>query len=253
MRLLLNLKAMKNCSYDQRYFHKFQGFIYNLLRDTPYEFLHDKPGYKFFCFSNIFPIADLKANETKRWLISSPDRAFIKILKERLETLAKEEKPINLGEMSFLIKEVTSLNVRLKKNSKLRAATPIIIRIPERNYERYDIPPSYRKKHYVFWRPCYSFEAFVKQLEENLIKKYNEFHKTNLEIERIFELFKFIKGPIANHVLINGKEQLFIGSLWEFHFSFLTPKQKKILSFAIDCGFGERNSFGFGFMNILKN
>jgi len=247
MRLLLNLISEKDCVYDLSYFNKIQGLIYNLLENSIYRKIHDKPGYKFFCFSNIFPIGNLKENDSRNLLISSPDGAFIKLLKNRIE----EKDSIGIGEMQFHIDKIKILNPILRKNSRLISATPIVIRIPERNYEKYKIPEEYRKRRYIFWRPCYSFEAFVKQLEENLIKKYNEFHKTEIEMERIFEVFKFIKGPIANHVLIDGREQLFIGSLWEFHFSYLTKEQKKILNFALDCGFGERNSFGFGFVNIL--
>ena len=64
-------------------------------------------------------------------------------------------------------------------------------------------------------------------------------------------MFKF-KKQVVNHVIINGKEQIIVGSIWEFWFSYLNKEQKKILKFGIDCGFGERNSLGFGFMNVVK-
>ncbi|MGC8812420.1 MAG: CRISPR-associated endoribonuclease Cas6, partial [Candidatus Aenigmatarchaeota archaeon] len=75
MRLLVELEASKSFEYDLKYFHKLQGFVYKLLRETPYKSLHDKGGYKFFCFSNIFPIPidyKIKKGEEKRVLISSP-------------------------------------------------------------------------------------------------------------------------------------------------------------------------------------
>ncbi|MEM4710204.1 MAG: hypothetical protein QXT97_04435, partial [Candidatus Diapherotrites archaeon] len=54
MRLLCKLKA--RCSFDYSAIepHKTQGFIYNQLLGTPFENLHDKKSYKFFCFSNFF-------------------------------------------------------------------------------------------------------------------------------------------------------------------------------------------------------
>jgi CRISPR-associated endoribonuclease Cas6 len=250
MRLLLELTSTKDFEYDLKYYHKLQGFIYSLLRDTPYSILHDKKGYKFFCFSNIFPVPEdgkIKRGDKKKLLISSPDKLFINFLEEKV----KERKEINIGEMQFELNNVKRFNVKLKKNFKLITATPIIIRIPEKNYEKYKIPMEFRKKRYVYWRPQYSFEAFVKQLEENLIKKYNEFYNVKFEIERIFEMFKFVKSTV-NHTIINGKEQMLVGSIWEFGFSYLNPEQKKILEFGIDCGFGERNSLGFGFMNVVR-
>lgn len=244
--------ASKNFVYDLKYFHKLQGFIYSLLKGTKYSILHDKKGYKFFCFSNVFPIPDdhrIKMGDKKFLIISSPDRVFLRILKEKLEEFNENT---HIGEMGFKVESVKKLKIKLKRNVRLISATPIIIRIPERSYEKYKIPKKFRKKRYVYWRPQYSFEAFVKQLEENLIKKYEEFYKTKIEIERIFEIYKFRKGPVVNHVVVNGKEQVFVGSLWEFWFSYLSKEQKKILEFGIDCGFGERNSLGFGFIN-LKN
>lgn len=255
MRVLLRLEAVKDCEYDLKYFHKLQGFIYSLLKETEYRILHDKKEYKFFCFSNIFPVdietMSIKSGERKNLLISSPDNLFIKFLEDKLNELSNDNKLLNIGEMQFKLEAISLVKPKLMRSCRLISATPIVIRIPEKNYEKYVIPFKYMKKRYVYWRPRYSFEAFVRQLEENLIKKYNEFYKTNFEIERIFEMFKFIK-PTVNHVIINGGEQMMVGSIWEFYFSYLSKEQKKILEFGIDCGFGERNSLGFGFMNVVR-
>jgi CRISPR-associated endoribonuclease Cas6 len=251
MRIFLKLKSTKNCDYDLKYFHKLQGFVYRLLRDTDYGILHDKKGYKFFCFSNIFPIGNVKVGEERNLIISSPDRVFIKLLEEKIRKMMDDNAKINIGEYEFEIEDVSTFRVKLRKNINLVSATPIVVRIPEKNYERYNIPVEFRKRRYVYWRPQYSFEAFLKQLEENLIKKYNEFHKTDFEIESIFEVLKFDK-PVVNHVIIKGKEKVIIGSIWQFQFSYLNLEQKKILEFGIDAGFGERNSLGFGFMNVME-
>jgi len=244
MRLLLVLESSKDSFYDLKYHHKFQGFVYKHIRPY-YEGLHDKKGYKFFCFSNLFPIGVMKKREERNWIISSPDSAMIKWLGANIP------EKIHLGEMEFFVKEKKFFMPKLGK--KIVTTTPIIIRIPKKNYDKYGIPKEYRKKNYVYWRPCYSFDAFVKQLEENLIKKYSEFHKKRIDINKIFEFFKF-KRAVANRVIIEGKEQTFIGSLWEFYFSNFTKEQKEILKFALDSGFGERNSLGFGFVNsVLEN
>jgi CRISPR-associated endoribonuclease Cas6 len=252
MRLMLKLKATKACAYDLKYFTKLQGFVYSLLKSSEYSFLHDKKQYKFFCFSNIYPVGDIKEGERRNLLISSPDEKFIDVLEGKLKSFIDEKKPINIGEYQFELQKIKKFKLKLKKkNVKLISATPIIIRIPEKNYEKYNIPEKFRKKRYVFWRPEYSFEAFIKQLEENLTKKYNEFYKTNIKPEPIFEMFKFIK-PTVNHIIMEGKEQIVVGSIWEFWFSYLAEEQKKILEFGVDAGFGERNSLGFGFVNVIK-
>lgn len=238
----MKLKAKKDMAYDEKYFHKFQGFIYKHI-EPYYNELHDKKGYKFFCFSNLFPIGDMKKGDERNWIISSPDKAMIKWL------YANIPEEIHLGEMEFYVKEKEMFTPKLER--KIICATPIIIRISERNYDRYNIPKEYRKKGFIYWRPCYSFDAFVKQLEENLIKKYEEFYNKKVDIKTIFQFFKF-KKSVANHVIIEGKEQIFVGSLWEFYFTHFSKEQKEILKFGLDAGFGERNSFGFGFVNSVK-
>lgn len=242
MRLLLYFQSQNNSAYDLRYNHKLQGFIYNLIKETPYSALHDKRGYKFLCFSNIMPPKNIKKGEKRTLIISSPDNALIKFLNERL----KEEKEINIGEMMFKLEDTLLLKPIIQKDCTLISGTPIIIRTAKKNYEKYGIISKY---DYIYWRKQYPFEIFIEQLEANLFKKYNEFHKTKNEEFKIFEQFIF-KKEVCNHIIINGKEQKVFGSIWQFIFNNLDEKRKEILQFGLDCGFGEMNSFGFGFMNI---
>ena len=53
--------------------------------NSKYHDLHDKEGYKLFCFSNIFPAYDLKQGDLHTLIISSPD-SFVKYL----STMASE-------------------------------------------------------------------------------------------------------------------------------------------------------------------
>lgn len=255
MRLLLKFRFLNNCSYDTSAYHKFQGFIYRQLIGTPYEKLHDKPGYKFFCFSNLFPVGDppktIKENETRSFIISSPASAMIKLLAEKIRKQADGKEPVNIGEYRFLVEDLRTIDVRLHSSPSIASATPITMRIPEERYGQYGIVSEFRKRRYVYWRPQYDFSAFVKQLDENLIKKYNDFHGLSIEEQPIFEQYNF-KKSVCCHAVENGIEQEIVGSIWNFSFSHLSPWQRKILEFGLDCGFGERNSLGFGFVNVLR-
>ena len=90
---------MGNFSYDLMYYHKAQGFVYNLLKDTVFDPLHDKKGCKYFCFSNFYskecPSKKLvfDAGNSANWIISSPLKAFVEVVKEKLETKMKEKIP----------------------------------------------------------------------------------------------------------------------------------------------------------------
>jgi len=166
----------------------------------------------------------------------------------------EEKNEVDIGEMSFYIEDIKKFEIKLpKRNVRLISATPIIIRIPERNYDKYNIPKEFRKKRYVYWRPIFSFEAFVRQLEENLIKKYERFYQEKLDGDflPLFEDLKF-KKPAICHFILRGIEIKVVGSVWEFYFPYLQKEKIKLLNFGIDSGFGERNSLGFGFINLLR-
>lgn len=247
MRLLLSLRALKSLSYNSNYYNKIQGLVYNHIRNTAYSPLHDKTGTKFFCFSNIFPggrNSIIGENETKNLIISSPDAAFIKALRASLI----ESKEINIGEMQFGLNSIKLLKPKIDRSCVISTSTPIIIRIPQYRYAEYGITSEYS---YAFWKPEHDFNAFLKQLSENIIKKYNEYHKTGIEEQPLFQQFVY-SGSYPIHPIIDHKEQTFIGSYWKFIFQSLAREQQKILEFAIDCGFGELNSMGFGFVNAMK-
>jgi len=245
MRLLLSLRAEKSFSYESNYFNKIQGFIYNILRDSAYAELHNKQGFKFFCFSNIFPSGRDKIIEEgsiKQFIISSPDNGFMTIVKESLPH------EINIGEMQFSLIGAKQLTPNISKNCVVKTATPIIIRIPQYKYAEYGISSQYS---YVFWKPEHDFNAFLKQLSENVIKKYNEYHKEKVEEQPLFQQFMY-DGSYPIHPIIDKKEQTFIGSYWKFVFQGMTEEQQEFLQFALDCGFGELNSLGFGFVNVVR-
>lgn len=56
MSVFLELLDIDTC-YDNQCDYNIQGFIYNFIKaDKNYSHSHNKKGYKFFCFSNVFPI-----------------------------------------------------------------------------------------------------------------------------------------------------------------------------------------------------
>ncbi len=252
MRLLIRLKSLKDCAYEMKYHAKMQGFFYNLLRDAGIDSLHDKIGYKFFCFSNIYPIAAMSAGDSRNLLFSSPDKRIVKAVQAEIEKLKEKGAPANIGDMSFAVTGTSVIKPKLSGGATIIAATPITIRIPERNYDVYGIPPAERKKNYVYWRPSIDFSAFVKQLNENLFKKYNEYYGAKIEEFPVFEQYRY-KKPAVSYIIEDGGEYQVAGSIWEFSFPYMSEEQKKLLEFGIECGFGERNSLGFGFVNIVKS
>jgi len=151
--------------------------------------------------------------------------------------------------MSFNVRAVSVLNPKIGHSCELTTGTPIIIRIPRINYPKYGIQPP-KDYPYVYWRKHYTFDAFTRQLEDNLFKKYNQFYGVSLRYFPIFEQFVFRK-QVCNHVIVNNREIRVLGSLWKFSFGHIGEEKRRIVQFGLDCGFGEMNGLGFGFMNIM--
>jgi len=120
MRLLLDLEAKKKQVYPTDYHHKLQGFVYKHIEPF-YRELHDKKGYKFFCFSNIFPIGDMEEGDRRKWIISSPDSAMIKWLKENIPEeihLGEFPRKTGLGRLFLLKRAVGKRCYPLSKTPK---------------------------------------------------------------------------------------------------------------------------------------
>jgi CRISPR-associated endoribonuclease Cas6 len=248
MRLLFRLQA----DFDQKdtslEYHKLQGFVYTLINSCGFPLIHDKKGYKPFCFSNIFPYGDMSAGDLRTFIIASPSASIVQGLAKYLS--ASGNTPIHIGDCSFSLNSVDVRATALRSLSvRLTCGTPIILRIPERNYDRYEIPEEERRPRYIYWRPQISFEAFIKQLTENLIKKYNQFYGTEIETVPLFQEFLFRK-MVHTRLIIDGKSYGVAGSMWEFHWSHMNHLQQQVIEFGMDAGFGERNSMGFGFVNV---
>ena len=136
-----------------QYHYYLQGFIYSLLKDSRFQYLHDKKGYKLFCFSNIFPAAvNLEKNDFRTLIISSPNEEFITYLFDLLQNRSNNrEAEIKIGKMQFRIDSFDKFCVELPCYSPftLVTGTPIIVRIPKEKFNAYS-SESINKYEYVY-------------------------------------------------------------------------------------------------------
>ncbi len=243
-RLILKLETTKDCAYDLEYYGKLRGVIYDSI-SKDYPSLHNKPGYKYFCFSNIFPITDAKKGDAKTLIISSPDEDVLSSIYKNLP------KKLQVGENEYLVKEKKPLKTKVKPGDTLITGTPIIVRIPKSSFEKYNITSP---NDYVYWRMEFPANAFLNQLESNLKKKFSGFFGLRPEpsFPLPFESYEPRK-EVGLKTNIKGNPAQLVGSLWKFKVGKSVSKlQLKFLQFCLDCGFGELNSYGFGFMNVVK-
>jgi CRISPR-associated endoribonuclease Cas6 len=255
MRILIELQSTQNSPYEMEYHCHLQGFIYNLLSGSVYDVLHDEKGSKYFAFSNIFPFDNIRQGDIRTLIVSSPDERFIKYLFDILQLLAQRGTQINVGYMTFKINYIEELYPHLPNSGNLITGTPITIRIPKSMYKQYGYESVY--ENFTYWRNEQPIDVFIEQLQIKLLSKYAKYHTESFKEYheflaahkdiKLFDTFKF-KKQVSTKVYMDSIEQVIIGSLWEIGFN---SSDKDLIQFALDAGLGERNSLGFGFMNLM--
>jgi CRISPR-associated endoribonuclease Cas6 len=81
---------------------------------------------------------------------------------------------IRIGKMQLIMDNISSFETRLRAPFTSITGTPIIMRISNERYQKYNIETKYPYA-YICWRKEYPLETFIRQLEENLRAKYGEF------------------------------------------------------------------------------
>jgi len=232
MRLIIKFIPDGYSKYDSVNKHTIQGFIYSLLKNTLYSNYHDSGGFKYFSFSNIFPVSDFKTNETKNLIITSPKTGFIRLLKESL----KDMDNFYLGKQRMNLEQVKIFKPHLKR--RFITSTPIVL------YEES------RKNRYYSLKNTNDFSFFLERLKDNALKKYNAYHDLNYFFDgNIFDRFEFDR-EVAVRVKKADKMFLIIGTLWK-NLEKFNMDDKKFYKFIMDCGLGEKNSLGFGMINVV--
>lgn len=212
--------------------YTIQGFIYSILKDN-YLFngLHDVIGFKFFNFSNIFPISDFEKNSLKKLIISSPNDDLIRCIYNQLK-----------DKSSFRLKnhKMELLKVIILKNKNCNnfiSSTPIVL------FE------DNKKNIYYSFKQNPDFNFFFDRLKDNALKKYNAFYDDEFILDSdLFTNFEFGR-EVSIRLKKNGSQFIIIGSLWKNLEFDLNVQNKKFYNFLFENGLGEKNSLGFGFIN----
>ena len=232
MRLLLKFNNSEKINPYIISKFEIQGFIYSLLKGTRYNYLHDKKGFKFFCFSNIFLIHD-----DLHLIISSPDNKMIKTLYYKLKTIDT----LRLGEKIYLVNELKLINMP-KTFNYFTTSTPIIL-----------FHNQTKNNHcYSFKKDDINYNWFFERLKDNALKKYNAFYDDEYFFEgSLFSSFSF-KREVAMNFKRKNQKFLLIGSLWDKLDCEIDKSNLKFYRFIYENGLGEKNGLGYGMLNNVK-
>src|SRR5487761_633442 len=114
LRLEVRVESISDSDYEANYHHYLQSLIYGLLRNTPFEGIHDDRGYKPFCFSAVIPFTQhLSSGERRTFLVSSPSEEFIEAIEHPLSAMIDTASPIKIGRMEFRVLSLNRLKVEI--------------------------------------------------------------------------------------------------------------------------------------------
>ncbi|MBX0305715.1 CRISPR-associated endoribonuclease Cas6 [Haloarcula salinisoli] len=250
---MAHLSARADTAYQNDYHHKLRGRLWDALADTKYDRRHDDGEPPGFAYSNPFPPHDMEAGDDRKLLVASPEEELLAQVAADL----LEEPELNIGEMPFYVDDITSLSPDVGEpgtRGTIETGTGLLVRIPPWRCEEYGIDHPGGETA-VFWRPKHSMAPLRKQLEDNLDQKHDRFAHDHLpgpsDVDGdLFDGYELIKTFAVPVTVTEGQEMTYVLSKWKFEYTVQDDHHRRHLNLALDCGLGERNSLGLGFVNI---
>ena len=250
---MAHLSARADTAYQNDYHHKLRGRLWDALGGTEYGDRHDNGEPPGFAYSNPFPPHDMEEGDGRKLLVASPEEELLANVAADL----LEERELNIGSMPFHVDDVTSLEPDVGEpgtRGTIETGTGLLVRIPPWRCEEYGIDHP-GDDTAVFWRPEHSMEPLRTQLEANLDQKHDRFAHDHLpgpsDVDGdLFDGYELIKTFAVPLTVTEGQEMTYVLSKWEFLYTVRDDHHRRHLNLALDCGLGERNSLGLGFVNI---
>lgn len=238
MRLKISLASSKNnLLIPFNYNHILSAIIYRKIADLDLAAkLHFSKDFKFFTFSQLY-FSNWKRTKNGiiskdgklYFYISSPNEQLIKSLVEgHLENTEVDFK----GE-KLLVEQIELLKKpEFKSKMKFKTMSPIsasIKREIDGKLKIWDLGPG--------------DERFYESVQKNLVKKYTSFYG-DYDGDTWIRLRPDMKTAKRRRIEIKG--DFHRGYMMKFEMEADVP----LMEFAYDCGLGERNSMGFGMVEM---
>lgn len=241
MRLKIYLKSEKSFFLPFNYNYIISSIIYNKIADLKLvNQLHSSNTFKFFTFSQlnikkrkIVKEGIISKDGAVNFQISSPNEYLIKSLVEgHLDDLN-----VNFRGKHLFVEKIELLpEVEIENHMSVKTISPVIVRTKKEvdgKLKTWDLTPADQK--------------FYTGLENNLIKKYNQFYDKEITNDKI---------NISSNMGFVKRKRITIekDNVKTFHRAFIMDLELEgdlnLIKFAHDCGVGEKNSLGFGMITI---
>lgn len=245
MRFKIEFESVDGESFlvPYNYNHIIASVIYeSIFRFDPNSNLHDSTSFKYFTFSQLLfsKFKTIKsgiiAKDGKFSLqISSPNND---LLKQIMQGFLKEP-IIGLMDIKLKITDIKIVNnPTFTEKMEFKTLSPIIAnsrrKIDGINKE-WDLAPS-ESEFYLF-------------VEKNLVKKYNMYYGTDYDVNLI-KISSNLRNVKRKRIAFKQGEskQHHIGYLMDV----VLEGDPNVIKFAYDCGLSNKNSMGFGMLELAK-
>ncbi len=255
MRLLIRLHADADASYETAYHRGLAGRIWRALDNSQFDDLHDSSEPTGLSFSNPFPFGPISEGDQLNVLVASTSDDVLRALGRNLI----EDRDFNIKQMPFTVEEVTGVSPDVGEpgtKGVLETATGLVVRIPPHKFDEYNIDAPDDESE--FWKPEHSLRPLKRQLENNLDRKHTQFCQEYLpgpsDVDgNLFDEYELIKTYALPVAVTEGVELTYVLSKFRFGYTVRDDDHRRHLNLALDAGLGERNSLGFGFVNVRED
>jgi len=256
MRLLTKLSARREAEYDNAHHPAIRGRLWRALEGTDYDSRHDEDEPPGFCYSLVFPPGGvIDEGDRRHLLVASPDEQLLAHVARDLQA----DPELNLGEMPFTVEDVSALAPDVGEpgtKGTLESGTGVLVRIPPWKREEYGIEGDYGDSA-TFWKPELTMGPFRAQVRANLDRKHRlfapDYRPGPSDVDGdLFDGYDLIKTYALPVEVTQGQRMTYVLSKWKLNYTVRDDDHRRHLNLALDCGIGERNALGFGFLNVVE-
>ncbi|PSQ04027.1 CRISPR-associated protein Cas6 [Halobacteriales archaeon QS_6_71_20] len=256
MRIVARLRARADAAYLTDYHAAARARIWNALAGTAYEGSHDDNDPPGFVFSNPFPPRDMEEGDRRTLLISAPDEQLLVPVAEDLQ----DDPELNLKQMPFSVEGLSVIHPDVGEpgsSGVIETGTGLLVRIPPWRCDDYGIehPQGADGDTAVYWRPTHGIEPLREQVENNLDRKHDLFAHDTLpgpsdRPGALFDGYELLKTFAVPVQVTENQELTYVLNKFRLSYEVRDDHHRRHLNLALDCGLGERNALGLGFLNL---
>ena len=243
MRLKIYFESENEESFlvPYNYNHIIASVIYESIREIdPESDLHASTSFKFFTFSQL---RFSKFKTIKKGIISKDGKFSLQVSTPNNELLKKimqgflKEPVIKIYDFKVKIISISIVNdPSFTEKMEFKTLSPIIAN------SRRNIDGANKE-----WDLSPSDPEFYPFIEKNLVKKYNAYYGTDYDVDLI-KISSNLRNVNRKRIVFKSdkSKQHHIGYLMDI----ILEGDPNLIKFAYDCGLSNKNSMGFGMLEI---